>query len=65
LEYWMKPKSLNLFMKELTLERVVPIISAKVSCDRWVIILLGRSCLPYCASISRVRASRFSLLLKS
>ena len=41
LEYWMKPKSLNLFMKQLTRERVVPIISAKVSCDKWVIILLG------------------------
>ena len=31
--YLMKPSLLNLFMKKLTRERVVPIISARVSCD--------------------------------
>ena len=31
--YLMKPSFLNLFMKKLTRERVVPIISARVSCD--------------------------------
>src|ERR1700674_2749913 len=31
--YLMKPSFLNLFMKKLTRERVVPIISASVSCD--------------------------------
>ena len=31
--YLMKPSLLNLFMKKLTRERVVPIISASVSCD--------------------------------
>jgi hypothetical protein len=31
--YLMKPSFLNLFMKKLTRERVVPIISASISCD--------------------------------
>jgi hypothetical protein len=31
--YLMKPSFLNLFMKKLTRERVVPTISASVSCD--------------------------------
>jgi len=31
--YAMNPRSLNLFMKKLTRERVVPIISARVSCE--------------------------------
>gem|GEM_PF-4181771 len=31
--YWMKPSFLNLFMKKLTRDRVVPIISASISCD--------------------------------
>ena len=31
--YLMKPSFLNLFMKKLTRLRVVPIISASVSCD--------------------------------
>jgi hypothetical protein len=31
--YWIKPSFLNLFMKKLTRDRVVPIISASISCD--------------------------------
>jgi hypothetical protein len=31
--YWIKPSFLNLFMKKLTRDRVVPIISANISCD--------------------------------
>ena len=31
--YSMKPSFLNLFMKKLTRDRVVPIISASISCD--------------------------------
>jgi hypothetical protein len=31
--YWMKPSFLNLFMKQLTSDRVVPIISASISRD--------------------------------
>jgi hypothetical protein len=31
--YWMKPSFLNLFMKKLTRDRVVPITSASISCD--------------------------------
>ena len=31
--YVMKPNFLNLFMKKLTWDRVVPIISASISCD--------------------------------
>ena len=31
--YWMKPSFLNLFMKKLTRDRVVPIISASISSD--------------------------------
>src|SRR5205807_8127088 len=61
--YSMNPSFLNLFMKKFTRERVAPIISASVSCGirgstRWV-----WSGLPYRASSSSVRASRFSLEL--
>jgi hypothetical protein len=31
--YSMKPSFLNLFMKKLTRDRVVPTISASISCD--------------------------------
>jgi hypothetical protein len=31
--YLMKPSFLNLFMKKLTRDRVVPIVSASISCD--------------------------------
>jgi hypothetical protein len=31
--YWMKPSFLNLFMKKLTRDRVVPIIFASISCE--------------------------------
>jgi hypothetical protein len=31
--YWMKPCILNLFVKTLTQDRVVPTISASISCD--------------------------------
>jgi hypothetical protein len=44
--YSMKPRFLNLFMKKLTRERVVPIISARVSCDILATIVSGWSCLP-------------------
>ena len=53
------------FMKKLTLDRVVPIISERVS---WLIVGItfsGLPSLPNCASSRRVRASRFSLELKS
>jgi len=61
----MKPSLRNLFMKKLTLERVVPIISASVS---WVILGITSSAFPYLpkfASNNSARASRFSLELKS
>src|SRR6267142_1236644 len=37
--YWIKPSFRNLFMKKLTRDRVVPIISASISCDT-----LGSTC---------------------
>jgi len=61
----MKPSFLNLFMKKLTRERVVPIISASVSCETLGSKPWGLSSLPYRASNKRVRASRFSLELNS
>src|SRR4029078_7017391 len=61
----MNPSRLNLFMKKLTRERVVPTISASVSCDIFGTMRCGLSCLPYRASSSSVRASLFSLELKS
>ena len=39
----MNPRSLNLFMKKLTRERVVPTISASVSCEIFGIRCTGRS----------------------
>lgn len=44
--YSMSPSFLNLFMKKLTRERVVPIISASVSCDILGITRWGLSSLP-------------------
>jgi hypothetical protein len=44
--YSMKPSFLNLFMKKFTRERVVPTISASVSCDTLGIAPWGCSCLP-------------------
>jgi hypothetical protein len=63
--YSMNPSLRNVFMKKFTRDRVVPTISASVSCDS-----LGSSCcvmpsLPYYARSSSGRASRFSLELKS
>ena len=63
--YLMKPSFLNLFMKKLTRERVAPIIPASISCDTLGSIFSGWGCLPYRVSSRRVRASRFSLELKS
>src|SRR6185436_11137752 len=51
----MKPRSLNLFMKKFTRERVVPIISASVSCDTLGTARIGMSCLPYRASSNSAR----------
>ena len=45
--------------------RVVPTISARVSCEMSGTSRTGESCLPYRARSSSVRASRFSLELKS
>src|ERR1017187_5151524 len=61
----MRPSFLNLFIKKLTRERVVPTISARVS---WLILGIKTSALPSlpkCASNSSIRASLFSLELKS
>ena len=61
----MNPNRLNLFMKKLTRERVVPIISASVS---WLILATSGSgfpSLPKFASSNSSRASRFSLELNS
>ena len=61
----MKPSFLNLFRKKFTRERVVPIISASVSCEIFGTAREGASCFTYLASSYRVRANRFSLELKS
>src|SRR5579864_6374966 len=50
--YWIKPSFLNLFMKKLTRDRVVPIISASISCDTLGSIFWGWSCAPKRASSS-------------
>src|ERR1700719_3503136 len=44
--YWIKPSFLNLFMKKLTRDRVVPIISAYISCDTLGSTFLGSPGLP-------------------
>src|ERR1039457_6725275 len=61
----MSPSLRNLFMKKLTRDRVVPIISANVS---WLILGLigcGLPSFPKCASRRRRRASRCSLELNN
>jgi hypothetical protein len=61
----MKPSFLNRFMKKLTRDRVVPIISARIP---WLILgttVSGLLSLPNWASNNRILASRFSLELKS
>jgi hypothetical protein len=63
--YSMKPNFLNLFMKRLTRGRVVPMISASVSWLIGVAMACGPPSLPIFASKRSVRASRFSLELKS
>ena len=44
--YSMKPSFLNLFIKKLTRDRVVPTISARVSCETFGNRPSGCSCLP-------------------
>lgn len=63
--YSIKPNFLNLFMKTLTRERVVPTISASVSWLIGVVTGCGPPSLPKFVSRRSVRASRFSLELKS
>ena len=63
--YPMKPSFLNLFMKELTRDRVVPIISASVSWLTFAIPGSGVPSLPKFANSSSRRARRFSLELNS
>src|SRR4030095_7124601 len=57
----MRPSLRNLFMKKLTRDRVVPIISARVSWLIFGMIGWGLSSLPKLANSSHKRASRFSL----
>jgi hypothetical protein len=57
----MKPSFLNLFMKKLTRDRVVPITSASVSRDTLGSAFWGSPAAPKRVSSSRVRACRFSL----
>jgi len=52
-------------MKKFTRDRVVPTISASVSCEIVDSTRAGASCFPSRASSYSVRASRFSLELKS
>src|SRR4029453_19221537 len=65
LAYSMKPSFWNLSRKKFTRARVVPIISASVSCESFGTARAGLSCIPYRASSNSVRANRFSLELKS
>ncbi len=61
----MNPSFLKRFMKKLTRDRVVPIISASVSWLTFGTTVSGLLSFPNCASKSRILASRFSLELKS
>src|ERR1039458_8333964 len=63
--YSMKPSFLKRFMKKLTRDRVVPIISANTSWLTFGTTVSGLLSLPNCASNNRILASRFSLELKS
>jgi hypothetical protein len=60
-----EPKLPEFIQKKLTLERVVPIISANVACVISGITVSGFPSLPKLASNKRIRAKRFSLELKS
>ena len=60
-----RPSFRNLFMKKLTRDRVVPIISASVSWLIFAIIGSGLPSLPKFASSRSRRARRFSLELNS
>jgi hypothetical protein len=61
----MNPNCRNLFIKWLTRERVVPIMSASVSWLIFAIIGSGLPSLPKFANNRSSRASRFSLELNS
>jgi hypothetical protein len=63
--YSMKPSSRKRFMKKLTRDRVVPTISASVSCVIFGISVSGSPGLPNSANNRRILARRFSLELKS
>ena len=63
--YSINPSLRNLFMKKFTRERVVPTISASVSCESFGSSRGVVSSVPYRARSSKVRARRFSLELKS
>src|SRR5450631_1007311 len=60
-----RPSLRNLFMKKLTRDLVVPIISASVSWLIFGVISCGVPSLPKCESSRSIRASRRSLELKS
>ena len=60
----MKPRLRKRFMKKLTRERVVPIISARVSWEILGINVSGSPGLSNSAIKSRILARRFSLELK-
>src|SRR6185295_10458203 len=63
--YSIKPSLRNLFMKKLTRDRVVPIISANVSWLNFPTIGTGTPSLPKLARRRSSRARRFSLELNS
>lgn len=63
--YSRKPSLRNRFMKKLTRDRVVPIISANVSCEILGINVSGSPGSPNSAINRRILARRFSLELKS
>ena len=61
----MKPNFLNLFMKKLTRDLVVPIISARVSWLTFAITVSGLPSLPKFAIKRSSLAKRFSLELNN
>ncbi len=63
--YSINPSLRNRFMKKLTRDRVVPIISARVSCVIGGICGSGSPGIPNSAISRRILARRFSLELKS
>ena len=62
--YSINPSLRNRFMKKLTRERVVPIMSASVSCEILGISVSGSPGCPNSAISNRILARRFSLELK-